>query len=97
MPTAVENKMRLRSPRGCVREHRPLRFSESKRNSNRLPHTHTGGFGILGTVFPLIGVAFTLGAIGRGIYCCVLAQKYNGAYAAYKERHMRASLGQGSP
>ena len=55
-----------------------------------------GLFGIIGTVFPLIGVVFTVGAIGRGIYCVIQAQRYNEAYSAYKERHIRVAAGQDS-
>jgi hypothetical protein len=49
-----------------------------------------GKFGLFGIIFPLIGVIFTLAAIGRGIYCCILAQQYNEAYAAYQDKHRLA-------
>ena len=49
-----------------------------------------GPFALIGAIFPLIGVVFTLAAVGRGVYCCLLAQQYNEAYAAYQERHRLA-------
>ena len=48
-------------------------------------------YSVIGTIFPLIGILFTVTAIWRGIYFCVLSQNYNVAYEAYKQRHLKAS------
>lgn len=53
-----------------------------------------GPFSAAKVIFPLVGVLFIGVAIGFGIYVYSRAQKYQQAFAAYKERRARAQLGQ---
>lgn len=48
-------------------------------------------FSIIGSICVTIGLLFTIGAIWRGLYLCLLAQNYNVAYRAYKARHLKES------
>ena len=53
----------------------------------------SGLFSIMTIVLPLIGAFIIIWAIGRGFYCCILAQNYNAAFNAYKRRRENTSSG----
>jgi hypothetical protein len=51
-----------------------------------------GPFSIAKVFFPLFGIVFTMAAIGYGVYAYAKAQKYQEAFAAYKERRARVKV-----
>lgn len=52
----------------------------------------SGALSLVGILFPLAGVLFTLFAVGRGVYCAILAQQYTEAFAAYQEKRHNAEV-----
>jgi hypothetical protein len=45
-----------------------------------------GPFAVAKVVFPVVGIAITVGTIGYGVYCVRKAEAYNRALAAYRAR-----------
>jgi hypothetical protein len=50
-------------------------------------------FQIARIIFPGIGIVFTMTTVGRGIYCCVQALRYQDAFAAYQANRRRSTSG----
>lgn len=53
---------------------------------------NAGPFAIAKVFFPLFGIVFTVAAIGYGAYAYAKGQKYQEAFAAYKERRARVKI-----